>query len=48
MKQDYVHFKKKSCSRYVFLPAQLVPVNPVIHVQTPVELTQVPCVGLVQ
>ena len=42
MKQMYIHFKKKSCSRYVFLPAQLAPVNPVLQVHVPVEPSQVP------
>ena len=42
MKQDNIHFEKKSCSRYVFLPAQLVPVNPVLQVHCPVEASQVP------
>ena len=42
MRQDNVHLKKKSCSRYVFLPAQLAPVNPVLQVHVPVEPSQVP------
>ena len=32
----------------IFLPAQLAPVNPVIQVQTPVEVSHVPCDGSVQ
>ena len=42
MKQDNIHFEKKSCSRYVFLPAQLAPVNPVLQVHVPVEASQAP------
>ena len=42
MRHDNVHLKKKSCSRYVFLPAQLAPVNPVLQVHVPVEPSQVP------
>ena len=42
MRQDNVHFKNNSCFRNVFLPAQLVPVNPVLQVHCPVEASQVP------
>ena len=43
MKSVYEQNKQLS-----LLPEQSLPVNPFSHVQIPVDVSQVPCIGLVQ
>ena len=40
--QDSDNFEKSKFLEFLFLPAQLAPVNPVLQVQVPVEASQVP------
>ena len=40
--QDSDNFEKSNVLEFLFLPAQLAPVNPVLQVQVPVEASQVP------
>ena len=40
--QDSDNFGKSNVLEFLFLPAQLAPVNPVLQVHIPVEASQVP------
>ena len=40
--QDSANFWKSNVLEFLFLPAQLAPVNPVLQVHVPVEASQVP------